>query len=193
MRDGSTHLLRLLVNVDTERRVFPLESAQCSREIGSLCTDGLEGEGYDGIRHEHRFLTESSQQVVQMKRECTHHRIRRRTVSEGIARGAINTKDGANFTRTNGFNILQALGQQHARTKKVTAYLHLVTVHADQAWYLDLLTTTRVEDELALAHRALVHTHVRELSIAAFFQLERERDEWCSSSGDEWDRWSVCG
>ena len=53
---GVTHLLALLVDVDTERRILLLEAVKRTREVGCLLTDGLESKRDDGLRDEHGGL-----------------------------------------------------------------------------------------------------------------------------------------
>ena len=53
----------------------------------------------------------------------------------------------------------------------------VVGVHAHEAPDLDLLLVGRVEDDVALGDRALVDADVRQLAVAAVFELEREADE----------------
>lgn len=87
----------------------------------------------------------------------THHGVLKLAISEGITRGTLNTKYSADFTSVNLINLL-----------------HLVRVHAHNTRNLNLLSRPRIVDIRALLQASLVHTHVRELSILALFQLERK-------------------
>ncbi len=93
-----------------------------------------------------------------------------RAISEGVPRSTINAEDGTDLARTDFLNVL-----------------HLVAVHANEPRNLDLLARARMVDELALAHRALVDAHVRQLAEAALLELERERDERGGRRGSELD------
>lgn len=88
------------------------------------------------------------------------HAIGQTTIGESVTRGALNTKHGANLAGTNLGNIL-----------------HLIGVHADDTGDADLLVSASVEQVLTLLQRALINTHVCELTVRVLFELEGKADE----------------
>lgn len=91
-----------------------------------------------------------------------HHRVTTSTgsITECVATRALNAEHGANLAGAN-----------------VVDVLHLVRVHPHEARDLDLLPSSHVRDDASLAESALVDPDVGKLAVAAFFELEGERDE----------------
>ena len=53
---SGTNLLRLLIDMNSERRILLSESVESLGKLRTLLSDGEESEGNDGLGNEHRGL-----------------------------------------------------------------------------------------------------------------------------------------
>ena len=157
-RDDS--LLTLRVDVDTESGILTLESVHSLTEVVGIASSlGLDRQRHDSIGDEHG-----------------RHGVGETTVSEGVTRSTVDTKDGADLAGTNLRDVL-----------------HFVGVHADNSGNSDLLISSGVEEVSTLAQLALVDSNVSKLTVVVLLELESKTNKGKRVVGNQLDSLLVLG